>query len=389
MTGAGAVLVLVLLVVAAVQAAGRLTDAPLRDLGERRGLVVGAAVGADELRSEAPYRRVLARDYASVTPENAMKWASTEPDRGVEDFRDADALVGFATAHGQQVRGHTLVWYRQLPGWLVADGDPPADELRALLRRHITDTVGRYRGRVASWDVVNEAVDDDGSLRGDVFARVLGPGYVADAFRWAYEADPGARLYYNDYGLEDGGPKADAVHALVSRLVEQGVPIDGVGFQGHVTLTTPLGSLTATMDRFAALGLATPLTEVDVRIDDATGARALQEQAGVYGRLVDACLEARDCPSFTTWGVDDAHSWVPGEFPGQGRALLRDARLDPKPAYERVRAELLGRKLGWLRSIDPMADRHRPRPSRTPSTATGWSPLWAWARTGPCSSPAT
>lgn len=350
------VVVLALLGTGAVQAAGALADAPLRELGARRDLVVGAAVDGDELRSGANYRGVLARDYALVTPENAMKWASTEPRRGVEDFGDADALVDFATAHDQQIHGHALVWYRQLPGWLVADGDPSAGELRALLRRHITDTVGRYRGRVASWDVVNEAVDDDGSLRGDVFARVLGPGYVADVFRWAHQADPDAALYYNDYGMEDGGPKADAVHAMVSRLVADGVPIDGVGFQGHVTARTSLGSLTATMDRFAALGLATPITEADVRLDDAAGPGALQQQAQVYGRLVEACLRARDCPSFTTWGVDDGHSWIPDEYPGQGRALLRDDRLAPKPAYQQVRRELLGRPLGWLVGAATQAD---------------------------------
>ena len=352
-TGAVLVVVLALLGAGAASAAAALAHAPLRELGQRRGLVVGAAVDGDGLTS-ARYRAVLAQDYASVTPENAMKWASTEPSRGVEDFRAADALVGFAAAHGQQVRGHTLVWYRQLPGWLFANGsEPSADELRTLLRRHVTDTVGRYRGRVASWDVVNEAVDDDGSLRGDVFARVLGPGYVADAFRWAHEADPAAALYYNDYGMEDGGPKADAVHALVTRLVRDGVPIDGVGFQGHVTATTPLGSLTATMDRFADLGLATPLTEADVRLDDDAGPGALREQARVYGRLVEACLRARDCPSFTTWGVDDARSWVPGEFPGSGRALLRDERLAPKPAHAQVRRVLLGRPLGWLVDARP------------------------------------
>lgn len=350
------VVVLALLGAGTVQAAGALADAPLRELGARRGLVVGAAVDGDELRSGASYPGVLARDYASVTPENAMKWASTEPSRGVEDFSDADALVGFATAHGQQVHGHALVWYRQLPGWLFAGGSQPStDELRTLLRRHITDTVGRYRGRVASWDVVNEAVGDDGSLRGDVFARVLGPGYVADAFRWAHQADPGAALYYNDYGLEGGGPKANAVHAMVSRLVAEGVPINGVGFQGHVTTTTPLGSLSATMDRFAALGLATPITEADVRIDDDAGAGALKQQARVYGRLVEACLQSRNCPSFATWGVDDAHSWVPEEFPGQGRALLRDDRLKPKPAYEHVRALLLGRPLRWFASPEVRA----------------------------------
>lgn len=331
-----------LLVVGVIYENGARSMESLRELAAHRGLLIGTSIDDAELGSAA-FRDLVARDYGSVTPENAMKWSVTETNRGIEDFLAADRLVNLAVADGQQVRGHTLVWQRQLPGWLFTDGRPPsADELRTLLRGHITNTVARYRGRISSWDVVNEAMGDDGRLRENVFLQVLGPSYIGDAFTWAHAADPSAVLLYNDYGLENGGPKAEAVERLVRGLLDEGIPIGGVGFQAHVSLSTPLDQLVATMDRFAALGLVTPITEADVRINDSADANVLDDQARVYRRLIDACVQARSCPSFTTWGVTDAHSWIPSEYPGQGRALLRDDRLAPKPAYDQVRAALLG-----------------------------------------------
>ena len=191
----------------------------LRDLAPRP--LIGTAVNTDLLGSDATYTRILDREFNSVTPENAMKWESVEAQRGVLDFSAADRLVAHARAHRQIVRGHTLVWHSQLPAWLTS-GTFTNDELEAILHKHITDEVSHFRGRIYAWDVVNEAFNEDGTLRDTIWLRQLGPGYIAKAFRWAHQADPHAKLYYNDYNLESIGPKSDAALALVQEPAPPG-----------------------------------------------------------------------------------------------------------------------------------------------------------------------
>jgi endo-1,4-beta-xylanase len=256
--------------------------------------------------------------------------------QGHYDFAPADRIVRFATDHGMAVRGHVLVWHNQNPSWL--DG-LSRGELRAALADHIQTLMHRYAGRIGEWDVVNEAVDDHGKLRPSVWLKGLGPGYIALAFELAHAADPSAKLFYNDYGAEGKGTKADAVFQLVAALKRSGVPIDGLGLQAHVDARLPPG-YAENIARFASLGLQLELTEVDVRLksDDAAARRA---QAAQYARLVDGC---RPCTRFTVWGLDDGDSWVPGgPFPGYGHATLLDDKLRPKPAFDAFRAALLRR----------------------------------------------
>ena len=191
-----------------------------------------------------------------LTPENAMKFGLVHPEPDRYDFADADYIVGFAEAHGMQVRGHNLVWHFQLPTWLT-EGTWTRDELIDILHQHITTVVGHYRGRVAAWDVVNEAIADDGSLRDTIWLRGIGPEYIDMAFRWAHEADPDALLFYNDYAGEGLGAKSDAIYALVQGLLERGVPINGVGLQMHVSLrwSPQPQDVAANMERLGALGL--------------------------------------------------------------------------------------------------------------------------------------
>ncbi|MFF9087729.1 endo-1,4-beta-xylanase [Streptomyces sp. NPDC014991] len=318
-------------------------DRPLRQLAADDHLRVGTAVDMSALADDSVYRRLTGSEFSAVTPENVMKWESVEPRQGEYDYAAADHLVDFARRHGQQVRGHVLVWHSQLPPWLTS-GDFGADQLRAILHRHITDTVRHFRGRVWQWDVVNEAFNEDGTLRDSIWLRALGPGYIEDAFRWAHEADPHALLFYNDYNTEWTGPKSDAVYDLVSRLRAEGVPIDGVGFQGHLSIRYDLPTgMAANFARFDRLGLDTAVTEADVRMavpaDDAKSAT----QAEGYRRLLDACLRTPHCVSFTVWGFTDRYSWVPGTFPGEGAANLFDEDYRPKPAYRALESELAGR----------------------------------------------
>lgn len=294
-----------------------------------------------DLLGDGGYAGAVARLFDSVTPENELKWEVTESQPGHFDFASADRVVGFARRHGLSVRGHVLVWQNQLPAW-VADGSLGRDALVAAMRRHIRALVGRYRGRIAEWDVVNEALAEDGGPRRTVFYDTIGPRYLEMAFRIAHRADPGARLVYNDYGVEGLGPKGDALFALVRRLVRDRVPIDAVGLQGHLT-TAPVPGLAAQLRRLAALGVDVELTELDVRLPDAAGADALAAQAAAYARVVGACRAVARCRRVTFWGLDDADSFIDSAYPGYGRATLLDGDLRPKPAYRAVLAALRGR----------------------------------------------
>ncbi|MEU4478963.1 endo-1,4-beta-xylanase [Micromonospora sp. NPDC023966] len=368
----GAVAVATAATLSAPATAGRSydpADQSLRNLALRHGLAIGTAVDMAALDDPADpqYRKLVAAEFSTVTAENVMKWESLEPTRGTYNWAPADELVAFAEQHDQRVRGHVLVWQNQLPGWLtggVADGSISTEELRDILRDHITNVVTHFKGKIWQWDVVNEAVsdpwDNPSTLHYKGFwAQHLGPGYIADAFRWARAADPHALLFYNDYNIEafgSGNPaddKTQFVYDMAKDLRAQGVPIDGIGSQGH--LGTQYGNygtlqVAEALRKFAGLGLATALTEVDVRSQLTEGVRAgdsaeinprLQASAANYSVLLQACLAERHCLSFTVWGFTDKHSWVPGTFSNEGLANLYDENYQPKRAYQLVKGDLI------------------------------------------------
>ncbi|MFC7328705.1 endo-1,4-beta-xylanase [Marinactinospora rubrisoli] len=329
---AAAVFALSLVTPAAAQAQTGAASGSLREHAQARGVQIGAGIEAGPLTNEAQYRDILAAEFNAVTPGNEMKWESVEPQRGQYRWGPADQIVAAAEANGQQVRGHTLVWHSQLPSW-VANGGFGAEELRGILRDHIEVEAGRYAGRIYAWDVVNEPFNEDGSLRDSVFYRTLGEEYIADAFRWAREADPNARLYINDYNVEGINAKSDALYELVRRLREQGVPIDGVGLQGHFILGQVPGTIEENLRRFADLGVDVAITELDIRIPMPADAAEIQQQAREYESVLAACLAVSRCTGVTVWGITDRHSWIPGTFPGYGAALPYDEQYRPKPAY--------------------------------------------------------
>jgi endo-1,4-beta-xylanase len=320
------------------------------------GFHVGTAVagGGHHLEQDYPdpfthdreYRRILGQQFSSVSPENQMKWEFIHPERDRYDFGAADAIVDFAERHGQVVRGHTLLWHSQNPAWLE-EGDFTDAELRAILHDHITTVVGRYAGRIQQWDVANEIFDEQGRLRtqDNIWLRELGPGIIADAFRWAHEADPDALLFFNDYGVESDNAKSDAYYALVQDLLAQGVPVDGFSVQAHLSTRYGFpGDLEQNLDRFGALGLETAVTELDVRMDLPAGgvptAEQLRVQADYYERALTACLAVEGCNSFTIWGFTDKYSWVPVFFPGEGSATVMTEDFDRKPAFFALRDTL-------------------------------------------------
>jgi endo-1,4-beta-xylanase len=326
---------------AGVRAADTADRTPLRDLAAARCLRIGAAVASRPLANEPAYRDTLAREFSSVTCENVMKPSFVQPAAGTFDFQAPDAIFAFAAANAMTVRGHTLVWHQQNPAWLERVAATGADAAGAL-RDHIFGVVRHYRQDgpvpVPVWDVVNEALTDNGLVRDTLWSRALGPGYLADAFRWAHEADPDARLFYNDYGAEGMGRKANAVHAMLRDLMRDGVPIHGVGLQMHVGIgpgqsPTPT-EVAANIARLRALDLEVHITEMDVKLQTGTGSdeSRLADQAQVYAETLATCLGA-GVTSFTCWGFTDAHSWIPGFTGKPDGALPFDAAYQPKPAY--------------------------------------------------------
>lgn len=322
---------------AQAQGPARQDSAPLRVLAEQQGLRIGT-VGDRGFRltgeAGSRFRALASREFNMLTPENDMKFSRLRPAPDVYDFDWADSLVAFAEANAMQVRGHTLAWHNQLASWLTA-GTWTEQQAEALLDEHVTTVVAHYRGRLVAWDVVNEAVDDDGRLRSSFWSDHIGPVYIERAFRAAHAADPDVALFYNDYDIEGLSPKSDSVYALLSELLARGVPVHGIGFQAHFQL----GRLPATeeiaqnFERFAALGLRIHVTELDVRVPIPASAEELTLQAEHYRAIVAACLASEACDTVVTWGLTDRESWIPAAFPGWGDALLFDAEYRRKPAY--------------------------------------------------------
>jgi endo-1,4-beta-xylanase len=321
----------------AAQAAGPDT---LRAAANGTGIRIGTAVDMSALADDAQYRTLVGAEFSTVTAENVMKWEALEPERGVHNYEPADRLVQFARANNQKLRGHVLVWHSQNPAWLT-EGDFTPAELRQILREHIVDTVTHFKGKVWHWDVVNEIFNDDGTWRDSIWYRNLGPGFVADAFRWAHRADPAAKLYLNDYNNEGLSPKSDAYYTLVQQLKAEGVPVQGYGVQGH--LATQYGVPQTTLEnlrRFEKLGLDTAFTEVDVRIPLPADNAEVQAQAQGFTTLLQACLLAQRCVSYTLWGFTDRYNWVPGVFDGEGEATPLTDGYERKPAYRAIRDTL-------------------------------------------------
>jgi endo-1,4-beta-xylanase len=315
----------------------------LRELAEALGLRVGATAEPHQI-TPGPYATTLAREFNSVTPENALKWYTVQASPGAWEFGPADAVVAFAEAHGLEVRGHTLVWAQDsyTPAWVRAITDP--DELRARVTEQIETVMTRYRGRIHRWDVVNEPLASVGTGPSDsVFWEVLGPGWVADAFRTAHEVDPDAELWLNEYGTDWVPGKHAALVAMLRDLIAEGVPVHGVGLQMHrlgVAAPDPT-TLQAQLRDFTDLGLEVAITELDIPTAP-TDPDALVKQAEAYARIVDACLAVAGCREITTWGLTDASTWLDalGIFPTPTRPLLFDDSFQPKPAYHAVRERL-------------------------------------------------
>lgn len=329
--------------------------------------LVGAALNDSHFAMPNPVKEnLVAGQFNSITPENVLKWDAIHPELDRYDFAPADRYVDFGDKHGMFVVGHALVWHQQLPSWVLNDNGKPVSREVALerMRDHIHVVVGRYKGRIHAWDVVNEALNEDGSLRSSPWLQIIGEDYIEKAFAFAHEADPEAELYYNDYSLENE-PKRKGAIALVKSLQAAGLRIDGVGIQGHSRLRWPrLEELDATLTEIGDLGLKTMITELDIDVlpgknnngsaeislrgkadpslDPYTEGLPPEMQEKLAQRYADffsVYLKHRDTlERVTFWGVSDRGSWLNG-WPIPDRTnhpLLFDRQGEAKPAYAAV-----------------------------------------------------
>jgi len=308
-------------------------------------LKIGAAVEPEQLADADG--ALLARQFSSLVAENAMKPLRIHPQEDRYVFGPADALVAFAEQHGLAVRGHTLHWGSHTPDWFWqgADGQPATrEQVLQRLKQHIATVVGHYRGRVYAWDVVNEAIDPNQSscLRDDRWMQVIGPDYLAVAFRAAHAADPQARLFINDFNTQEPA-KRDCLARVVKGLLAEGVPVQGIGHQTHISIYWPsLAAIDQSLTTFARLGLENQITELDMSLyqhhdhqPQQPLAQRLNLQAERYRDLMALVLAHPEVTAVTWWGVADDHSWLnhkPGA-PGDDQPLLFDRQQRPKPAY--------------------------------------------------------
>ena len=317
----------------------------LRQAGDQAGILVGAAV-RPSLFSEAAYSQTLAREFNMLEPEDALKWWVVRRDQRSFDFRQGDAAVGFALAHGMKVRGHCLVWDHSNPEWLAQGHFTPA-ELSQLLHEHIATVMKHYAGQVFAWDVVNEAMDENGRFKDSPWYNQPGIGfsgkgsaYVEQAFRWAHEADPHALLFYNEAEGEGMNRKSDAIYAMVKDFKQRGVPLDGVGLQMHISqLDFDTAAVRTNIALLTALGLQVHITELDVSLPvDSAGDASMEDlrrQADVYGGVARACVQNPGCTAIQTWGFTDKYSWIGSHSHGaRGAALPFDRHYKIKPAYQ-------------------------------------------------------
>jgi len=330
--------------------------------------LIGSALKESQFDGDDPKETALIKaQFNSISPANLLKWEAVHPGLDSYNFAPADRYVEFGVENHMFIVGHVLIWHNQTPRWVFQDGQGnPVDRntLLARMRAHIFAVVGRYKGKIGGWDVVNEALDEGGRLRQSPWFKIIGEDYIAKAFEFAHEADPNAQLYYNDYSLENSSKRLGAI-ALIQKLRSQGIPVAGVGLQGHYKLNWPSTmQLDQTIEAFAQIGVKVNLTELDMDVlppatrsqaADITMNFALQAKLNPYTNGLPDSIQQnlakryadlfavlvkhhKDVNRVTFWGVTDADSWL-NNWPVRGRTaypLLFDRNYQPKPAFDAV-----------------------------------------------------
>ncbi len=349
------------------QAAEKTSRQSLKDALKNKFLI-GVAVNACQAAGkDTAALRIIRQHFNSVVPENCMKSEVIQPSEGEFDFAKSDQFVDFGQKNHMFIIGHTLIWHSQAPAWLFADKDGKDVSREVLIermRKHITTLVGRYKGRVQGWDVVNEAINDDGSFRQSKFYKIIGEDYISLAFKFAHEADPKAQLYYNDYSMAHPGKRAGVVN-LIKKLQKSGLKVDGIGMQGHLTMDFPtVAEEEKSIVAFSELGVKVMITELDLTVipfpnqnggADVSMSYKYKKEMNPYpdglpdsvatkwnNRMTDffrLFLKHQDKISrVTVWGVSDGQTWR-NDWPIVGRKdypLLFDRNYNPKPVVEAI-----------------------------------------------------
>jgi len=324
---------------------------------------IGTALSANQIEQKDKKEDSLIRkEFNAITAENIMKSMFTHPQKDKYDFTLSDKFVAYGEKNKMFIHGHTLIWHSQLAPWMEKIAD--STEMKAFMQDHITTIVSKYKGRINSWDVVNEALNEDGTLRQSVFFKTLGEKYLVDAFKLAAKADPKAELYYNDYNIEEPAKRAGAI-ALIKKIKAEGGKVDGVGIQGHWRLQSPsIEEIEKSILEYSALGIKVAFTELDITVLpnpwDLKGADVNQKFEGNpkmnpypeklpdsiqnklaerYESIFKLFLKHKDKISRVTfWGVHDGQSWL-NDWPIKGRTnypLPFDKDLKHKPAYDSI-----------------------------------------------------
>ncbi|KAH6635743.1 glycoside hydrolase superfamily [Chaetomium tenue] len=326
-------------------------------LAKRAGLkYFGAATDSPGQRERAGHEASYAQydqimwksgEFGSTTPTNGQKWLFAEPAHGQFNFTEGDIVTSLARENGMYLRCHALVWHSQLAPWVESTKWTP-EELRQVVVDHITNVMGHYKGQCYAWDVVNEALNEDGTYRESVFYNVLGEDFLKLAFETASKVDPKAKLYYNDYNLEWPSAKTEGAQRIVKLLKDDGIRIDGVGLQAHLiaedhpTLDQHIDAIKG----FTKLGVEVALTELDIRLQTPATPENLELQKHAYKNIVGACVQVCGCVGVTIWDFYDPFSWVPFVFEGEGAALLWFEDFSKHPAYDGVAEALTNRTTG-------------------------------------------
>lgn len=299
----------------------------LRNYADEIGLNIGVCMGVQFDKNNQTHNDLVKREFNTVVAENSMKAASIHPSKGKTNFSGPDQLVSFALDNSMKIRGHTLVWHLQNAGWICTGSRQTSLE---NLKYHIDTVVGHFKGKVFQWDVVNEAFADDGSggLRSSVWTSSIGDDFIDSAFVYAHAADPECKLFYNDYSISTINAKSTGVYTRVKKMLENGIPIHGVGFQSHQNATdanaTFYSRIKENFRRFALLGIELAVTELDAKGSD------FQAQADVYATYMRLALEIPAIKTYMIWGVRDQDSWV------SPTPLIFDNSWQPKPAYTAI-----------------------------------------------------
>ncbi|KAF9259234.1 glycoside hydrolase [Marasmius fiardii PR-910] len=308
----------------------------LRDLAAPR--FFGAAANTTFLFNDQNYTRLAETQFSIFTPEREMKWPTVHPFPNVFNFTPGDEIVKFAESRGARVRGHNLMWGSPLPPWV--NDSLSATELDRALKNHINTVMDHYRGRLYAMDVINEFISDtpNATFKDIIWTRKFGEEAMAKGLTYARQADPEPKLYINDYDIEAINNKSNSLFEVVKSLKKDGIPLDGIGFQCHLTLGQVPPDLQENLQRFADLDLDVAITELDINLRGPANETAYAQQAKDYKEVVRACVAVKRCVSVTVWGISDDYSWIP-----DGEVLPWDREKQPKPAFFAIAEAFSGR----------------------------------------------